>query len=200
MITAMLDGGMAARMFQVATAYAVALDNNDECAFNFSMGSMSQDHPVLTYRHNIFHKLKDLPTDWAWRAYYTEKRYDYDPIVYFKDMILRDWMLAGIGKVMSGAYYTETYGDDRWGTGQNDARPDRRNNHQGETFYRIDFRLSRSFSIRSMQLEFIVDIINAFNIKNYTGYYGAQSAGDLFMQPYAAAPGRQFQIALYFRF
>lgn len=94
MITAMLDGGLAARMFQIATAYAVALDHNDECAFNFSMGSMSQDHPLLTYRYNVFRKLKDLPVDWKWKAFYTEKRYDYDPIVYWPDMILRGYFTS----------------------------------------------------------------------------------------------------------
>lgn len=94
MITAMLDGGVAARMFQVATAYALALDNNDECAFNFSMGSMSQDHPLLTYRNNVFKRLKDLPVDWKWKAFYTEKRYDYDPIVYYPNMILRGYFAS----------------------------------------------------------------------------------------------------------
>jgi len=94
MITAMLDGGVGARMFQVAATYAVALDNNDECAFNFSMGSMSQDHPLLTYRNNVFKKLKDLPVDWKWEAFYSEKRYDYDPIIYFPGMILRGFFVS----------------------------------------------------------------------------------------------------------
>src|SRR4030042_5712258 len=94
MITAMLDGGVGARMFQIATTYTVALDNNDECAFNFSMGSMSQDHPPLTYRNNVFKKLKDLPVDWKWKAFYTEKRYDYNPIVYYPNMILRGYFTS----------------------------------------------------------------------------------------------------------
>jgi len=90
----MLDGGVGARMFQIATTYALALDNDDECAFNFNMGSMSQDHPLLTYRNNIFKNLKDLPADWRAETRYTERRYDYDPIPYRKNMILRGFFTS----------------------------------------------------------------------------------------------------------
>ena len=89
MISAMLDGGLGGRLFQIATTYALALDNNDECAFNFSMGSMSQDVPLLTYRDNVYRKIKDLPSDWRPESMYTERRYDYDPIPYRKNLILR---------------------------------------------------------------------------------------------------------------
>jgi hypothetical protein len=89
MISAMLDGGLGGRLFQIATTYALAFDNNDECAFNFSMGSMSQDMPLLTYRNNVYRKLKDLPVNWEHEAIYTERRYDYDPIPYRKNLILR---------------------------------------------------------------------------------------------------------------
>jgi hypothetical protein len=94
MITAMLDGGLGARMFQIATTYALALDNDDDCAFNFKMGSMSQDHPLLTYRNNVYKKLRDLPIDWRWETYYQELRYDYDPIPYQKNMILRGYFVS----------------------------------------------------------------------------------------------------------
>ena len=88
MISSMLDGGLGGRMFQIAAAYALALDNNDECAFNFSMGSMSQDHPLLTYRNNVYRKLKDLPTNWQWEYFYRERRYNYDPIPYCKNLMI----------------------------------------------------------------------------------------------------------------
>ena len=94
MISTMLDGGLGGRMFQIAATYALALDNNDECAFNFSMGSMSQDHPLLTYRDNVYRKLKDLPTNWKPESVYTERRYDYDPIPYRKNMILRGFFAS----------------------------------------------------------------------------------------------------------
>jgi len=94
MITAMLDGGLGGRMFQIAAAYALALDNNDECAFNFSMGSMSQDHPLLTYRNNVYRKLKDLPDGWQWKYHYNERRYNYDKIPYYKDLILQGFFAS----------------------------------------------------------------------------------------------------------
>jgi hypothetical protein len=90
----MLDGGLAARMFQIAATYALALDNGDECAFNFSMGSMSQDHPLLTYRNNVFRELRNLPANWWPEALYHERRYDYDPIPYQKNMILRGYFTS----------------------------------------------------------------------------------------------------------
>jgi hypothetical protein len=94
MISAMLDGGVGARMFQIATTYALALDNNDECAFNFSMGSMSQDHPLLTYRNNIFRELNDLPADWKWEYLYRERKYNYSPIPYYKNLMLQGFFTS----------------------------------------------------------------------------------------------------------
>ncbi len=90
----MLDGGVGARMFQIATTYALALDNGDECAFNFSMGSMSQDHPLLTYRDNVYAKLKDLPSNWKPEAFYQERRFDYDPIPYSRNLLIRGYFTS----------------------------------------------------------------------------------------------------------
>jgi len=94
MISAMLDGGLGGRMFQIATTYALALDNNDECAFNFNMGSMSQNHELLTYRNNVYKKIKDLPENWTPAFYYPERRYDYDPIPYHKNIILKGYFAS----------------------------------------------------------------------------------------------------------
>ena len=94
MITAMLDGGLGGRMFQIAATYTLALDNDDECAFNFSMGSMSQDHPLLTYRNNVYKKLKDLPENWQWQYCYKEHRYNYDPIPYYKNLMLQGFFAS----------------------------------------------------------------------------------------------------------
>jgi hypothetical protein len=88
MISAMLDGGLGGRMFQIAAAYVLALDNGDECAFNFSMGSMSQDHPLLTYRNNVYRKLKDLSEEWVPECYYRERRYNFDPIPYRRNLMI----------------------------------------------------------------------------------------------------------------
>lgn len=88
MISAMLCGGLGSRMFQIATAYALALDNGDECAFDLNMGSISQDHQPSEYRDNVFKKLKELPEGWVPEFQYQQKRYDYDPIPYHKNMII----------------------------------------------------------------------------------------------------------------
>ena len=88
MITAKLCGGLGGRMFQIATAYALALDNDDNCAFNLNMGSIAQGiHPAI-YRDNIFRKIKDLPDNWDWGTYYQERRYNYDPIPYQKNLTI----------------------------------------------------------------------------------------------------------------
>jgi len=88
MISAMLCGGLGGRMFQIAAAYALALENNDECAFNLNMGSLSQGVYPSTYRNNVFRKLKDLPPGWKQEAYYQERRYNYDPIPYQKNLMI----------------------------------------------------------------------------------------------------------------
>jgi hypothetical protein len=88
MISAMLCGGLGGRMFQIAAAYALALDNNDVCAFDLNMGSLAQGVHPSTYRKNVFSKLCQLPTEWKQEAYYQEKRYNYDPIPYQKNLML----------------------------------------------------------------------------------------------------------------
>jgi len=117
-----------------------------------------------------------------------------------KGVILKDWQISGIAKVMSGVPYTETYGLDLWGTGLGNARPDGKNNKRGDAFYNVDLSLSRviRLPVSSVQLKF--DVFNIFNIKNYTGFYSALTAGTLFGTPYAAAPARRFQLGLHVRF
>jgi hypothetical protein len=88
MISAKLCGGLGGRLFQIAAAYALALENGDECAFDLNMGSVSQDHQPSEYRNNVFRKLKDLPPDWKQEAYYQERRYNYDPIPYQKNLMI----------------------------------------------------------------------------------------------------------------
>lgn len=88
MISAMLCGGLGGRMFQIATAYVLALDNNDTCAFDLNMGSISQDHHPGEYRDNVFKKLKQLPEGWKPKATYQQKGHNYDSIPYQKDLMI----------------------------------------------------------------------------------------------------------------
>ena len=87
MVSASLCGGLGARMFQIAAAYVLALDNNDECAFHLNMGSLSQGVTPDIYRNNVFKKLKELPAEWQPDVRYHQKRHDYDPIPYQKNII-----------------------------------------------------------------------------------------------------------------
>lgn len=118
----------------------------------------------------------------------------------FENIILRDWMFSGIGQIMSAAPYTETYGTDLWGTTLRNARPYGRNNLRGDPFYNLDLSLSRSIHVSTVEVELKFDVFNVFNIKNYTSFYGSRLAGDLFMEPYATAPPRRFQLGIHFRF
>lgn len=88
MISSKLCGGLGGRMFQIAAAYSLALDNDDFCAFDLNMGSLAQGVHPSTYRNNVFAKLEQLPPNWKQEAYYQEKRYNYDPIPYQKNLML----------------------------------------------------------------------------------------------------------------
>jgi len=118
----------------------------------------------------------------------------------WENVVLRDWMFSGIAQIMSAAPYTETYGTDLWGTTLRNARPDGRNNLRGDPYYNIDLSLSRRIRISRVELELKFDVFNIFNIKNYTAFYGSRLAGALFMEPYATAPPRRFQLGIHFRF
>lgn len=88
MISARLCGGLGGRLFQIAAAYSLALDNGDECAFDLNMGSLAQGVHPSTYRDNVFSKLKQLPPEWKQEAYYQERRYNYDPIPYQNNLMI----------------------------------------------------------------------------------------------------------------
>jgi hypothetical protein len=91
MITAKLNGGLGNQMFQIATAYSIALDNNDECAFNFDNKVVYQGNPARTYKSNLFKNIKELSNDWEPEFIYKESRLDYDPISYHKNMLLEGY-------------------------------------------------------------------------------------------------------------
>jgi len=98
MISCFLQGGLGNMMFQIATTYAIALDNNDECFFDFikhaNMQRM-QSRPATTYATNIFSKLKqgDLPV----KNHFNETSLRYNPISYRENLYL------------NGYFYSEKY-------------------------------------------------------------------------------------------
>ena len=61
MVSAQLAGGLGNQLFQIATAYALATDNNDYAAFEFSKHySLGQGQSPYCYKSSIFSNIVDL--------------------------------------------------------------------------------------------------------------------------------------------
>lgn len=92
MISAKLKGGLGNQLFQIATVYALAMDNNDDCAFNFNMKPIMQGNGAWVYKTNIYSKLKELPENWKSSFIFLERElehnYQYQTIPYHKNMII----------------------------------------------------------------------------------------------------------------
>ncbi len=94
MISCRLQGGLGNMMFQIATTYALALDNDDSCAFSLTDGSFSKAvferfHKGIgasCYKNNIFKNLKTLDKTPA--ITYRETTFRYQKIPYYKNMCL----------------------------------------------------------------------------------------------------------------
>jgi hypothetical protein len=95
MITANLIGCLGNQLYGVATAYALALDNNDECAFNFYYREEDglSGHGPKAYIGNIYKKLKQLPNEWQPEYIYSEPVIgcDYVPIPYHPNISLNGY-------------------------------------------------------------------------------------------------------------
>jgi hypothetical protein len=99
----------------------------------------------------------------------------------------------------SGRPYTMSWGDDRNGTTQNDARPAGRNSLRGDTFRSVDLALTKRFSVGSGGLELRAEAFNILSATNYDEYVGALSSFD-FGRPISAFPRRRIQLAAIARF
>jgi hypothetical protein len=113
--------------------------------------------------------------------------------------LLDGWSLSGIGVFRSNRPYTITWGDDRNGTTQNDARPGARNTAQTDPYQNVDLALSRRFTRGSTAIEARVEAFNVFNVTNFDQYVGALLS-PLYAQPVSAFPSRRIQIAAIVRF
>lgn len=91
MISAELNGGLGNQMFQIATTYVLALQNGDQCGFNFANKPMFQGQWGNAYRRNIFKKLRPLPPRWRPVYIYRERGLGYQRIPYYKKMLLRGY-------------------------------------------------------------------------------------------------------------
>ena len=113
--------------------------------------------------------------------------------------LLSGWSLSGIGVFRSNRPYTITWGDDRNGTTQNDARPAGRNTGTTDTYQNVDLALSRRFSRGITAIDARVEAFNVFNTTNYDEYVGALLS-PLFARPISAFPNRRVQLAAIVRF
>jgi outer membrane receptor protein involved in Fe transport len=112
---------------------------------------------------------------------------------------LRDWILSGIGVWRSNRPYTVTWGDDRNGTTQNDARPDGRNTGTSDAYGNLDLALTRRFPFGSRTFEARVETFNVFNVTNYDEYIGTLLS-PFYARPVSAFPKRRLQLAATVRF
>ena len=113
--------------------------------------------------------------------------------------LLRDWTLSGIGVFRSARPYTITWGDDRNGTTQNDARPDGRNTASTDSYQNVDLALTRRFGWGSRAVEARGEAFNVFNTTNYDEYIGALLS-PYYARPVSAFPKRRLQFAAILRF
>lgn len=113
--------------------------------------------------------------------------------------LLNGWSLSGIGTFRSNRPYTITWGDDRNGTTQNDARPDGRNTGETDPYQNIDLALARRFTRGSTSIDARIETFNVFNTSNYDEYVGALLS-PLFARPVSAFPSRRVQFAAIVRF
>jgi hypothetical protein len=111
----------------------------------------------------------------------------------------RNWSLATLTVLRSNRPYTISWGDDRNGTTQNDARPDGRNTGKTGPYRTVDIAIGRRFRRGQASTEVRVEAFNAFNATNYDQYVG-ELLSPLFGRPTSAFPPRRVQLALIVRF
>jgi hypothetical protein len=117
----------------------------------------------------------------------------------FTRAILSGWTLAAAAQFRSNRPFNITWGDDRNGTTQNDARPGGRNTGIGPTYRNIDVSLTRRVPLGPRTLELRAEAFNVLGTTNYDEYVGALSA-PRFGQPVSALPRRRLQFAAIVRF
>jgi hypothetical protein len=113
--------------------------------------------------------------------------------------VLGGWSLSGIGIFRSNRPYTVTWGDDRNGTTQSDARPGARNTAKTGPYRTIDLALSRRIPAGGAVIEGRLEAFNVLNATNYDEYVG-ELLSPLFSQPISAFPQRRLQGAVVVRF
>ncbi len=111
----------------------------------------------------------------------------------------KDWSISGLGIFHSNRPYTIFWGDDRYGTTQNDARPGDRNTGQTGAFRTVDLAVARKFTVGTKTIEGRVEAFNVFDAINYDQYVGSLLSFS-YAQPVSAFPSRRIQLAGVVRF
>ena len=109
------------------------------------------------------------------------------------------WTLSGLGLFRSGRPYTMTWGDDRNGTTQNDARPGNRNTVRGDAFGSVDLAATKRVDWSRHSMELRAEVFNVLSTTNYDEYVGSLSS-PAFGSPISAFPRRRVQLAAIVRF
>ena len=88
MITVFLTGGLGNQMFQIATAYSFAIDNNDHTEFDFNTSyTPHQGHNATKYKNNIYKKF-DHSDQIKIENKFTQQGQAYEIIPYNKNLQL----------------------------------------------------------------------------------------------------------------
>jgi hypothetical protein len=94
MLSCEIRGGVGNQMFQIAATYALALNNNDECAFDMDIkrkyrGVVHQGRVASTYFSNLYRHVSQIPPEWKPQSYHIEKDgHPYSPIPYRENLLL----------------------------------------------------------------------------------------------------------------
>ena len=107
--------------------------------------------------------------------------------------------LSAMGLFRSDKPYTITWGDDRNGTAQYDARPGGRNTGAGGTFKSVDLALAKRLRVAGKTIDARAEAFNLFSTTNYDEYIGALNS-PFFGQPVTALPRRRLQLGAAVRF
>lgn len=113
--------------------------------------------------------------------------------------VWRAWTISGLGMFRSSRPYTISWGDDRNGTTQNDARPDDRNTADGGIFRSVDLSATKRFRTGRGTFDARVEVFNVFSATNFDQYVG-QLSSPSYALPVSAFPRRRFQLAVITRF
>jgi hypothetical protein len=91
MISCNLQGGLGNQLFQIAASSSLAIDNNDEFAFNFkSCYTPNQGNPSIKYVNTIFKKFKSYDS-YNFNSIYHEPSFSYKKIPYSKNLLLNGY-------------------------------------------------------------------------------------------------------------